>query len=175
MEMTEPTTFRIVTEESQVTFLGESSVHPIEARVAPSGWFTAALGPEGIEEASGAEGRIEIPVTDLSSGNPLLDRETKRRTDAKRYPSITGDLTRVVGIAGAGATVEGRIAFRGEDVDVEGDVELTEITPDRLVIVGEGLFDVRWWGLEPPKLLMLKVHPEITVRIRLVMDAEPSA
>lgn len=170
--MAEPTTYRVVTAESEVSFFGESSVHPIEVSVAPSGWFSATLSPHGIDEASRVEGHIDIPVTDLSSGNPLLDRETKRRTDAKRYPSITGDLTKVLTVEGAEAEIEGLISFRGEDVEVEGRIELREIAPDGIVLEGEGLFDVRWWGLEPPKLLMLKVHPEITVRIRLVMKAE---
>ena len=169
------TTYRIVSAESQVTFLAESSVHPIEVAVAPHGWFTARVGDAGIAEGADAAGRIEIPVDDLSSGNPLLDRETRRRADAKRYPSIVGDLTDVLAVEGMEADIEGRISFRGEEVDVEGRIELTAISPERIVLEGEGVFDIRWWGLEPPRLLMLKVHPEVTVRIRLVMDARANS
>jgi polyisoprenoid-binding protein YceI len=169
--MTKPTTYRILPVESHVTFLGESSVHPIEASVEPRGWYTALVTPDGFVEGEAA-GHIEIPITELSSGNPLIDRETKRRTDAKQYPTITGDLTGVLSVEGKEADIEGRISFRGEAVDVEGRIELSEITSGRIVLEGEGVFDVRWWGLEPPKLLMLKVYPELTVRIRLVMEAE---
>ena len=169
--MTETATYRIVPSASQVTFLGESSVHPIEATVAPQGWLTAHVSPEGLA-GNTASGRIEIPVADLSSGNPLIDRETKRRTDAKQFPTIVGDLTEVLSIEGTTADIEGRIVFRGAAVDVEGRIELSTIEPGRIVVEGEGEFDVRWWGLEPPKLLMLKVHPEVTVRVRLVMEAE---
>lgn len=169
--MTEPTTYHILPAESQVTFLGESSVHPIEANVEPRGWFTAFVTPDGLGEGEAA-GHIEIPVAELSSGNPLIDRETKRRTNASKYPTITGDLTDVSSVEGRQADIEGRISFRGEDVDVEGRIELSEVKPGRVVLEGEGVFDVRWWGLEPPKLLMLKVYPELTVRIRLVLDSE---
>lgn len=169
--MTRSTTYRIVPGESHVAFHGESSVHPIETAASPQGWFSAEITSEGLGDGTAA-GHIEIAVAGLSSGNPLLDRETKRRTDAKQYPTISGDLTEVLAIDGTSADIEGRISFRGEDVDVEGRIEFAEIAPGRIVVEGEGVFDVRWWGLEPPKLLMLKVHPEVTVRIRLVMDAE---
>ena len=120
-------TFRIVPAESQVTFLAESSLHPIEVRATPQGWFVARLSDAGIIDGEGAAGHLEIPVSDLSSGNPLLDRETKRRTNAKDHPFIIGDLTTVLAVDDAEADIEGRIAFRGEEVDVEGRIELTSI------------------------------------------------
>jgi len=172
--MTEPTTYRAVPSESLVTFHAESSVHPITASVAPSAWLTAQLTAGGIEAGTPAEGHLDIPVGDLSSGNPLIDREMKRRMGAGAHPSILGDLTVVLGVDGPTADIEGRISFRGEEVAVEGRIELTEIAADRIVVEGEGRFDLRWWGLEPPRLLMLKVSPEITVRIRLVMEPEPT-
>ena len=46
---------------------------------------------------------------------------------------------------------------------VEGELRLS--AGPRLSGVGE--FDVRWWGLEPPKLFMMRVDPIVTVEIDL--------
>jgi len=41
---------------------------------------------------------------------------------------------------------------------------------DRLVFEGTQIFDVRDWGLQPPRVALLRVHPEVRIRIRLVVD-----
>ncbi len=43
---------------------------------------------------------------------------------------------------------------------------------DALLLEGGQRFDVRDWGLQPPRLGLLKVQPDIDVRVRLV--AHPS-
>jgi hypothetical protein len=36
-------------------------------------------------------------------------------------------------------------------------------------LTGIGEFDVRWWNLEPPRVLMLRVEPIVTVEIDLTL------
>ena len=38
---------------------------------------------------------------------------------------------------------------------------------DLVVLEGEHVFDVRDFGMEPPRIMMLKVHPEVSVRIEI--------
>ena len=66
-------------------------------------------------------------------------------------------------------TVTGTIEFFGSEVLVEGELRVVE--GPRLV--GTGEFDVRWWGLEPPRLMMLRVDPIVTVGIDLPLVAGP--
>ena len=87
------TRFRIVPERSRVWIDASSSVHPIHSETnGLEGWFEAELGERGqIEGHAGPHGHLALAVGRLTSGNPLLDREMKRRIDARRYPTITGD------------------------------------------------------------------------------------
>ena len=156
---------------SFITFRGRSSVHPITATARPSGWFSGIT--DGVFDETGPlAGHLEVPVTELASGNPLIDRETRRRIDARRYPRITGDLAEAGDVQPTRATVEGSIEFTGETVLVEGDLHLERSDDGDLIMSGDGTFDVRWWGMEPPRLLMLRVEPELEVSIRLLLVDE---
>ncbi len=162
--------YTIDSERSQVWIDGSSSVHPVRASaIGLTGWF--ALDPDAREATRIAAGRVEIAVDRLRSGNPLVDRETRRRIDARRYPAIVGELTAVDAVRDDVLVVRGTIAFRGADLEVAG--ELTVTPQERgIVIAGERTFDVRDWGLEPPRFAMLKVHP--TVRVRIHVEAHPA-
>ena len=156
---------------SLITFRGRSSVHPITATARPSGWFVGIT--EGIFDNTGPlAGHLEVPVADLASGNPLIDRETRRRIDARRHPNITGDLAEGGDVHPTHATVEGNIEFTGETVLVEGDLRLGRNGDGDLIMSGDGTFDVRWWGMDPPRMLMLRVEPEIEVSIRVLLVDE---
>jgi hypothetical protein len=50
---------------------------------------------------------------------------------------------------------------------VEGEVTISRADDGTLVIEGEQQFDIRDFKVSPPKILMLKVHPEVKVRIRV--------
>lgn len=157
------TRFVVDPARSQVWIDGSSTVHPVRA---------TATGLEGMFEAdvvdgaisSPVSGRIEIAVERLRSGNPLVDRETRRRVDARRYPTIEGRVTETLGVDGPRARVRGVIDFRGESRTVEGALDITP-TEDGVHIEGQQTFDVRDWGLDPPRLLALKVHPQVEVRV----------
>jgi polyisoprenoid-binding protein YceI len=68
--------------------------------------------------------------------------------------------------------VAGELKFHGVTRREEGEVTV-EVSDDRtLVVDGEQTFDVRDFDLEPPKFLMLKVHPDVSVRVHVVAEAE---
>jgi polyisoprenoid-binding protein YceI len=152
---------------SQVWIEGSSSVHPIRARAAGlTGWVQLSARGGKVAATPGLLGEVRIAVDRLQSGNPLVDRETRRRIDAGRFPEIVGTATGAERTAPGQLSVTGRIDFRGESRDVSGELTVS-IDGDRLTIEGGQTFDVRDWGLQPPKVALLRVHPDIQVRIHL--------
>lgn len=166
--------FEIDPDASQVWIDGSSSVHPINARATGlTGWVQVAFTEDGLAEEPGLSGEVRIDVERLRSGNALVDRETRRRIDARRFPEIVGNVTTVQRTDHRTLAVTGEIAFRGEVESVEGDLDVVAEPDGRLIMEGAATFDVRTWGLKPPRVGLLRVHPDIEVRIHL--EAEPSA
>ncbi len=157
-------------EESTVTIVGETSLHPITVNVTPDGWLEASIQEGEFVAGSELSGEVEIAVIEFRSGNPLVDRETRRRLNAKRYPTIRGELTEVGAISGPTATVKGIVTFLGEEVELEGDISLIDDTAPAINLAGSGQMDVQWWGLEPPTLMVLKMEPVVTVSIDLLLE-----
>ena len=161
------TSFEIDPEASQVWIEGSSSVHPIHATaLGCTGWLQVTMTRGALAASPKFDGEVRIAVDRLRSGNPLVDRETRRRIDASRHPEIVGTASSATRLAEHRLGVRGEIEFRGEVREVDGEVTLAA-SDDRVTVDGEARFDVRDWGLEPPRVALLKVHPEITVRIHL--------
>jgi len=148
-----------------VTFAATSSVHAIRASGGASGWFEAAFDDTGFFPRSAVQGRLEVPVADLSSGNPLVDREMRRRVETTTHPLIVAEIQSTEATSKDTAKITGTIRFLDAETLVEGELNL--LPGPRIAGVGE--FDVRWWGLQPPRLLMLRVDPIVTVEIDLLL------
>jgi hypothetical protein len=99
----------------------------------------------------------------------LIDRETRHRIDATRYPEIVGTVTTAERIDSRRFAVTGDIAFRGEVRSVAGELAVS-FDGTQLVVEGTETFDVREWGLRPPRIGLLRVHPDVRVRIRAVAN-----
>ena len=165
-------TFRIDPNRSRVWVEARSSMHPIHGE---------AEGLEGSIEADVADGRIdvstvpkiqiELPVEKLQSGKKLEDAEMMRRIDARRYPRITGSTTELRENGGR-YRIRGDLTFHGVTRQVEGEVTISAPDEQLLVIEGEQIFDIRDFGVQPPKILMLKVHPDVRVRVKVVAEQE---
>ncbi len=150
------TRLRIVPERSRVVIDATSSVHPIHSETsAVEGWW----------ETDSPGGHLELAVGALTSGNPLIDAEMKRRINAHPHPTITGELTSF-------EPTRGEVTFRGVTRSVEGELTVTPQDDGSVRITGERVFDVREFDFQPPRILMLRVHPEVSVRIDLVVAAD---
>ena len=162
--------FNIVPERSRVWLEASSSVHPIHGEAAGlSGSIDVQFdGAAGLDLSSSPEIRVELPVEQLKSGNRLEDAEMMRRVDARRYPTIRGVVKDIkpMGVDGR-YMVTGDLTFHGVTQTVEGEVTLSRPDDQTVVFEGEREFDVRDFKVSPPKILMLKVHPEVKVRIRV--------
>ena len=148
---------------------GRSSLHPFNTETRGiTGWFEAATRPDGsLDLDQGVSGELELAVDRLTSGNQLYDRELRRRIDARRYPTIAGRLTH---IAPAGThpeyVVTGEVSFHGKARTFEHGMRI-QVNDDGIALTGDDVFDIREFGMKPPSMLMVRVYPEISVRVEL--------
>jgi hypothetical protein len=134
---------------------GTSSVHPIHIR-------SRSLEGELTFTDGVGTGRLVIPTKTLRGDTPLHDIELRRQLHVRRFPTIEAVVRRLTT-----SEAEGDITFLGNTQAASGPVTVEE-DDDELVITGDAAFDVRAFGLAPPNVLGVKVHPEIDVHIDLV-------
>lgn len=166
--------YRIVSERSEVVIDATSNVHPIHNRARGiEGFVELELrADDSVDLAAGAAAELVLAVDRLSGSNPLETRELRRRIDARRFPAITGRLDELGAAAEAGAyRARGEVTFRGVTRPAEDEIRVTSEGNGALRIEGAHEFDIREFGMEPPRILMLRVDPVVRVRIDLV--AEP--
>ncbi len=148
---------------------GRSSLAPINTETRGiSGWFAATTRDDGsLDLDAPVSGRLELTVDRLTSGNILYDRELKRRVEARRYPTIVGEITRVEpGEAHTSYVVTGDITFHGQTHTFVHEMAI-EVHAGRVLLSGNDVFDIREFGMKPPSMLMVRVYPEIAVRVEL--------
>ena len=90
--------YRIVPERSYVWIDARSNVHPIHSKTnGLEGFIDFEMTPDGsVDLTSRPAGQLSLAVSRLSSGNPMEDRELRRRIDAGKYPKIEGVLEQIV-------------------------------------------------------------------------------
>jgi polyisoprenoid-binding protein YceI len=153
-----------------------SSLLPIATQTRGlEGWVEVAARPDGsVDLEVAVQGRLEISVDRFSSGNQLYDRELKRRIDARRYPLIIGQITSVGATGHAGRyRVAGDLSFHGQTRLFEHDMTIEVRDNSTVELKGDRVFDIREFGMKPPSMLMLKVYPEVAVRVELYGDRQP--
>ncbi|HEY6426321.1 MAG TPA: YceI family protein [Acidimicrobiales bacterium] len=154
---------------------GRSSLHPINTETRGiSGWFGAAARDDGsLDLDAPVSGQLELSVDRLTSGNALYDRELKRRMDARRYPTILGEITKVEpGDTPGGYIVTGDITFHGKVRSFTHEMSI-DIDEGAVLLAGDDVFDIREFGMKPPSMLMVRVYPEIAVRVELHGTRDP--
>lgn len=155
------------TPDSTVQIQAKSSMHPIEGE-------TNAVTGEAVVEVKDGEfvlepppsGYVEMAIEALESGHKLQDREMRRRVEAKKYPTIRYDLKEASG-GPHNFKVLGSLTFHGVTQQFAEDAT-ARLDGDTLYVEGEHTFDIRDFGVKPPKILTLQVYPEVHVVARLV-------
>ena len=165
------TRFAIDPARSAVWIEARSSLHPIHGEATGlEGYLDVAVADGQLDLSEPAELHVELPVEQLRSGNPLQDRELLRRIDADRFRKIRGDARKVQSDGDDRYRVTGDVSFHGATRTMEGDVRVTAPDDRSLVVEGEQVFDIRDFNMKPPKVLMFKVEPEVTVRIKVTAE-----
>src|SRR5437868_1373129 len=148
--------YRIVPERSRVWIEARSSLHPIDTETAGiEGWLDLVINDDGeVDVRVPAQGHLELPVRQLRSGNPLQDRELQRRIDARRHPTIDGDLTTMAATDTAGTyLITGALTFIGETRTYTDEMTLEHLDDGTICMEGRSTFDVRDFGMQPPRIL----------------------
>lgn len=164
------TRYAIVPDRSTVWIEARSNVHPIQSSTSGlQGFVELELERSGLVDLAEAPvGRLSLDVDRLKSGNRLEDREMQKRVDAKRHPRIEGVLDSVAGDGQDGSyRVSGDISFRGVLRHHEDLMEISQVDERTIRLAGESRFDIRDFGMDPPKVLMLKVEPVVDVRVEI--------
>lgn len=167
--------YRIDPTRSYVWIDARSSVHPIHSTTKGlEGYLDLGLGPDGaVDLAVVPTGKLSLQVSRLSSGNRLEDRELQRRIDSKRFPAIEGVIIGMEPIGGDGSyRVSGDITFRGTSHRYEDQMTVNPVDDSTIKLAGQSRFDIRDFGMEPPRILMLKVDPEVAVRVEVLAVKE---
>jgi hypothetical protein len=168
------TRFRVVPEESTIDVKGQTSVHPLHGKAhSLSGTIDVEIGPDGLPDLSQPyAAELSLPATAITWGGHMYDRETQRRLDVRAYPFIKASVEQASLIEGnAHLGVRVKLTLRGQTRVIDGQASV-HVDSGRLVVEGERVLDIREFGMEPPRLLMLKVDPQVTVRARIVAAPE---
>jgi polyisoprenoid-binding protein YceI len=165
--------YRLVPERSVVLIEVRSTVGPLSfGAIGVKGTIQAAVDEGVVYSECGVSGRITIDVSGLRSGHGLYDAELLRRIDARRFPTATVELlTCTRSDLDARYNLEGAVTFHGVTRPVRGTVGVGWIADRRLVITGEQVLDIRDFAISSPTVLMLRIYPD--VRVRLQVEAEP--
>lgn len=167
--------YRIIPSRSRVWVDGRSSVHPIHSTTEGlEGYIELDMDADGhVEVASKPTAELSLPVSRLSSGNRMEDREMYKRIDARRFPTIDGVLDQMDRSGDNGTyRVSGNITFRGVARHHEDVMTLKTLDDRTIQLAGTSRFDIREFGMEPPRILMLKVHPDVDVRVEIIAEKE---
>ena len=167
--------YRIVPERSRVWIDARSSLHPIHSTTDGLEGFIELDAEDGgeIDLSTQPAGSLSLPVARLSSGNGFEDRELHRRVDIRRYPRIDGVLRHMERVDGAGRyRVSGDLEFRGVSRPCQDEMSVEVVDDRTLRLEGQSTFDVRDFGMEPPRILMLRVEPDVVVRVEIIAERE---
>ena len=164
------TRYRITPERSYVWIDARSNVHPIHSTTdGLEGFVEVTFSPDGsVDVAAPVAGNLSLTVDHLSSGNRMEDRELQRRIDSRRYPKIEGTLDKIAPSEESESyLVGGDIAFRGVSRHHEDVMHISSVDDLTIRLAGKSTFDIREFGMEPPRILLLKVEPEVDIRVEI--------
>jgi polyisoprenoid-binding protein YceI len=156
---------------SRVWIDARSNVHPIHADVdGVEGYVDLERRDDHVDLGVKPAGRLSLAVERLKSGNALEDRELQRRIDARRFRTIDGALVNIQETDhDTRFRVQGDLTFRGVTRRYTDEMELRVIDGGLTVeLRGATTFDIRDFGMKPPRILMLRVEPHVAVRVELV-------
>ncbi|MGH9292638.1 MAG: YceI family protein [Acidimicrobiales bacterium] len=169
------TRYEIDPDRSRVEIDARSSLHPIHSRTdGLEGEVSLDFDDGGkLDPSSAPAGRLSLPVSKLRSGNRLEERELQRRIEARRFPTIDGTLSAIDAAGEDGHyRVAGELTFRGVSRPQEGTMTIRPVDGTTVELAGSSRFDIRDFGMEPPKVLMLRVEPVVEVRVEITARAK---
>lgn len=162
--------WRVIPERSRLDAEARSSLHPVRVSTTGLVGFIEAEVADGAVRL-GAPFRVEIDAERLRSGNALMDGELQRRLETRKFPSVVGEVERAEPFSDR-VKLRGVLTLHGVGQRTDAEVSVRVIDERTIEVEGHKTIDMRDYGLTPPRLLMLKVHPDVKVHARLVAERE---
>jgi hypothetical protein len=165
----------LIPERSAVLLNVQTSLGPVSFGANGLEGFIEVVVRDGrIDADHPATAHLELLVNRLTSGNSAYDSELRRQINARRFPTSYLDLHDVTPLDPPSSTFEvrGEITLRGATVPARGVVVAELPEPELLVVSGEESLDISDFGIPPPTLFMIKIDPEVKVRLHL--EARPA-
>ena len=166
--------FDVVPAESRLWVRAHSSIHTIESvSKGIEGFIDAEVHEDGrFDTSSQTSARIDVPIQSLTTGNLIYDREIYRSVGARMHPVVTGELAFLQETDDSGRyRITGELTFRGLTRTYTDHMTLDCDPSGRIRLEGECRIDLTDFAFQPPRFMMLRVHPEIDVRMVLVAEA----
>jgi polyisoprenoid-binding protein YceI len=164
--------YKVVPDRSHLTAEARSSVHDIKVQTNGLTGFVEAVVDAGVPRL-GAPFTVEIDAERLKTGSGLTDSELQRRLETRKFPRIVGAVSAAEQKGDATRwRLTGTLRLHGVTKATDADVTVRVVDERTIEIEGEKVIDIREYGMTPPKLLMLKVYPDVKVHARLVAVLE---
>jgi polyisoprenoid-binding protein YceI len=113
---------------------------------------------------------LTLPVDAIKSGNGIQDLEMRRRFDASRYPTINARVTHGEALKGEGRyRAVAQVTMHGQTREIQGDVQLG-VKGRTLTIDGQQVINMKEFGIDPPRLIILKVEPDVDLQVHIVAE-----
>ena len=160
----------LIPERSAVVLSVSTSLGPVMFGAdGLEGFIEAAVHDGRIDAKSPAAAHVDLLVSRLTSGNSAYDSELHRQINARRFPTAYLDLHALTPVDRESTTfqVRGEVTLRGITVPAQGVVVVDMPEPGLLVVSGEDSLSISDFGIPPPSLFMIKIDPEVKVRLYL--------
>jgi polyisoprenoid-binding protein YceI len=155
------------TSDSVVELDANSSAHPIHGEIRGlRGEATVDVQDGKIVAGPGVTGFIEADTSSLQTGKKLEDMALRKQIDVKKYPTVRYEVRSAEG-GRESFKVQGAFTFHGVTQDFVEEVRAT-IENGTLRVQGEHTFDIRDFGVQPFKILTMRIHPEVRLVVNLV-------
>jgi polyisoprenoid-binding protein YceI len=160
--------YKIDPRRSRLWAKARSSLHPIHVETDGfEGYLELVQVGGGLE--LGLPTHVELEANLLKSGNALMDRELANRLEVRKHPRVVGEVREVKPLdGGTRYHLRGDLALHGVTRSLEADVTLSSVDDKTIELEGEKVIDMRDFGLNPPKLFIFRVYPEVQLRVRVV-------
>jgi hypothetical protein len=166
--------YGIVPEESLVAVYARSNVGAIRWEGTNlRGGFKADVTNSALDLTSQPTGHLEFGLEDLTSGNAVYDAELMRRLDARQYPVTVAELEFLDSLGQANRyQVRGSLTLHGVVRTITGILAVQFDDEKTVQVFGEKVVDIRDFNIPSPSMLMLKIYPDVKVRLKLVAERE---
>ncbi len=167
-------TFRVNTNKSSVKVGLRINLHPshIDAN-ALTGVIECEVDDQGkprLDQPYSAD--LALPVEAIKSGNGIQDREMRRRFDVGRYPTISARVTKGEALEGDGHyRAVAQLTMHGQTREISGDIVL-HVDGTTMTIDGQQVINVKDFGIDPPRLIILKVEPDVDLTVHIVAELQ---